>query len=495
LLITRLLLLSLIYLFLTMVTKKNLTSSRPPVVTLMGHIDHGKTSLLDYIRKSHLQSKETGGITQHIGAYQVSVNGQKITFIDTPGHKVFEKMRERGAQVTDLVVLVIAADEGVKSQTEECLNHIKEAGVPFLIALNKIDLPNVNQEEIKNKLMRYGVVTEDRGGDIVIVPVSAKTGQGVDGLLEMIILVAQMSELKYSPRAPFSGVVIESWLDRQRGVLAAIIVKQGQLLAGQEIVSGEGKIKVKALFDDQGEKIGQAIVSQPVSVLGFSHLLPAGSLVYDAASKVTKPASLEEKSPVNYGQEGLIKLVVKADTQGTLEALLNSLPKEDLAIVKTGVGDISESDVFFATSTGAEIIGFNVRVSRLVMDLAESEKVSINLEEVIYYLIQSIEEKIKAKKVIEEEKQLLGEAQIIADFIVPDGRVAGAKVTSGVISKGAEVSVIRSGDWERRTRIISLKRGKEDIIQAKKGQDFGAIFLPQVDFNIGDVIKCHRLKQ
>jgi len=478
-----------------MVAKKNLISSRPPVVTLMGHIDHGKTSLLDYIRKSHLQSKETGGITQHIGAYQVSVGDQKITFIDTPGHKVFEKMREHGARITDLVVLVIAADEGVKSQTEECLNHIKEAGVPFLIALNKIDLPNINQEEIKNKLMKYGVVTEDRGGDIVVVPVSAKTGQGVDELLEMIILVAQMSELKSSPLTPFSGVVVESWLDRRRGILATIIVKQGKVLVGQEIASGKEKIKVRALFDDQGKRIDQAVISQPVSILGFTHLLPAGSPVYDISLGAGSwPVGSEEKVSSDHNQEGLMKLVVKADAQGTLEALLNSLPGEDLAIVKAGVGDITESDVFFASSSGAEIIGFNVQAPRLVMDLAKSEKVSINLEKVIYYLIQSVEEKIKAKKVIEEEKQLLGEAQIIANFVVPEGRVAGAKVITGVISKGAEVSVIRSEDWEKRTRIISLKRGKENIDQAKKGQDFGAIFSPQVDFNIGDMIKCHQSK-
>lgn len=477
-----------------MVAKKNLISSRPPVVALMGHIDHGKTSLLDYIRKSHLQSQETGGITQHIGAYQVSVNGQKITFIDTPGHKVFGKMRECGAQVTDLVVLVIAADEGIKPQTEECLRYIKEAGVPFLVALNKIDLPNINQEEIKNKLAKYGVITEDRGGDIVIVPVSAKTGQGVDELLEMIILVAQMSELKSSPLSPFKGVVIESWLDRQRGILVTIIVKQGKVSVGQEIVSGKEKIKVRALFDDQGKSINQAVISQPVSILGFNRLLPAGSLVYDL-SLGKDFTSFKEKTPVTAGQEGLIKLVVKADTQGTLEALLNSLPGEDLAVVRSGVGDISESDVFFASSSGAEIIGFNVRASRSVMDLAKSEKVTISLEKIIYYLIQSIEEKIKIRRAIEEEKQLLGEAQIIADFVVPEGRVAGAKVIAGAISKGAEVLVTRSRDWERRTRIVSLKRGKEDITQVKNGQDFGAIFSPQVDFNVGDMIKCYQPKQ
>ncbi len=478
-----------------MVAKTNQTTYRPPVVALMGHIDHGKTSLLDYIRQSHLQNKEAGGITQRVSAYQVSVNGKKITFIDTPGHKVFEKMRAWGARVTDLVVLVIAADEGIKTQTEECLNHIKEVKVPFLVALNKIDLPNVNQEEIKNRLTQYGVVTEDRGGDIVLVPVSAKTGQGVDELLEMIVLVAQMNDLKTSPRAPFSGVVIESLLDRQRGILTTVIVKQGRLLVGQEIASEKEKIKVRALFDDLGQRIDQAVTSQPVSILGFNNLLPAGSLVYDVNLKINQPASLEEDLLSTHDQGELVKLVVKTDTQGTLEALLGSLPKEDLAIVRAGVGDISESDVFFAVSSGAEIIGFNIRASRSIMDLAESEGVIINIKKVIYHLIQLIEEKIEAAKAAKEEKQLLGEAQIVADFIVPEGRVAGARVISGIIEEGTEVLVVRPGKWEKKTKIVSLRQEKKAVDQAKKGQEFGAIFSPSVDFNIGDMIKYRQLKE
>ncbi|MDD3679657.1 MAG: GTP-binding protein [Candidatus Shapirobacteria bacterium] len=470
-------------------TDLNQTPTRPPVVALMGHIDHGKTSLLDRICQSHLQSKEIGGITQHIGAYQITLNGdQKITFVDTPGHKAFEKMRARGALVTDLVVLVIAADEGIKPQTKECLEHIRAAQVPFLIALNKIDLPGVNQEEIKNKLTQFGVVTEDRGGDVVLVPVSAKTGQGIDELLEMIVLLAQMSDLSFLSKAPFVGVVIESCLDCQKGNLVTVIVKQGQLSVGQEIFFGNDKVKVKALFNDLGHRVKEAFISQPVSILGFVNPPPVGSLVGDSQLDTDLVDSKKDR-PVDVSEKSLLKLVVKADTQGTLEALINSLPKEDLAIVRTGVGDINDSDVFFASSTGAEIIGFNVRLSRLVADLAKEEQVAVQTEEIIYQLLQSIEEKVTALKVSEENKKILGEAEIIADFKVPDGRVAGARVITGLIKNQTEVFIVRPGKADKKTKIISLRQGHKKIEQAEKDQEFGVIFSPNIDFKIGDMIK------
>ncbi|KUK82496.1 MAG: translation initiation factor IF-2 [Microgenomates bacterium 39_6] len=470
------------------------TTSRPPVVALMGHIDHGKTSLLDRIRQSRLQNQEAGGITQHVSAYQTIIDGQKITFIDTPGHKAFENMRARGAKITDLAVLVIAADEGIKPQTKECLEHIKNSQVPFLIALNKIDLPGVNQEEIKNKLTQFGVVTEDRGGDVVLVPVSAKTGQGIDELLEMIVLLAQMNELDYHPEKPFLGVVLESLLNAQKGVLVTVIVKQGKLVVGQEIASREEKIKVRALFNDLGQPIKEAVISQPVSILGFTRQPMAGSLVGDPTFIMasSKSQDREKNEQLNVEQEGaLLNLVVKADTQGTLEALISSLPKEKIAIIKSGVGDINDSDIFMASSGRAEVVGFDVNLPRRVVDLAKAEKVNVKVEKIIYQLLQYIEERLATLETIKKEKSVIGQAKIVADFAVPQGRVAGAKVVIGLIRKGAEVVVAQAGG-EKETKIASLQRGREKVDQVEEGQEFGALFSPAVDFKIGDMIKYYQ---
>lgn len=471
------------------------TTSRPPVVALMGHIDHGKTSLLDRIRQSQLQNQEAGGITQHVSAYQAVVNGQKITFIDTPGHKAFENMRARGAKITDLVVLVIAADEGIKPQTKECLEHIKDSGVPFLIALNKIDLPGANQEEIKNKLTQFGVVTEDRGGDVVLVPVSAKTGQGVEELLEMIVLLAQMNELDFYPEKPFLGVVLESLLDTKRGVLVTVIVKQGKLAVGQEIASQEERVRVRALFDDLGQSIKEAAISQPVSILGFSHQPTAGSFVGAPALMTAPNKDQDQKSDEQPGadQKGaLLNLVVKADTQGTLEALINSLPKEKIAVIKSGVGDINDSDIFLASSGEAEIVGFDVNLPRRVADLAKAEKVNVKIEKIIYQLLQYIEERLVARETIEKEKNIVGQAKIVADFTVPQGRVAGAKVVTGLIKVGAEVIVVTQAGGEKKTKIASLQQGREKVDQVEEGQEFGALFSPAVDFKVGDMIKYYQ---
>ncbi|MDD3532210.1 MAG: translation initiation factor IF-2 [Candidatus Shapirobacteria bacterium] len=477
-----------------MVKTNSITTSRPPVVALMGHIDHGKTSLLDRIRQSRLQNKEAGGITQHVGAYQVVIGEQKITFIDTPGHKAFENMRARGAKITDLVVLVIAADEGIKPQTKECLEHIKNVGVPFLIALNKTDLPGVNQEEVKNKLTQFGIVTEDRGGDVILVPVSAKTGQGIDELLEMIVLLAQMNDLDYFPEKPFLGVVLEASVDAQRGVLVTAIVKQGRLMVGQEITSQEEKIKVRALFDDSGQSIKEAFISQPVSILGFVDQPSAGSLVGDPVLMSSRKGQGQENRGLDIApQEGiLLNLVVKADTQGTLEALMNSLPKGEIAVIKSGVGDINDSDIFLASSGGAEIIGFNVSLSRQVADLAKAEGVNVKNEKIIYQILQYIEEKLKTLETIEKEEKVVGQAQIIADFMVPDGRVAGVKVILGEIISGVYVVVVDQKGIEKKTKIASLQQGRERVDRVEKNQDCGVLFSPSVDFKVGDMIKYYQ---
>jgi translation initiation factor IF-2 len=477
-----------------MVKTNSTTTPRPPVVALMGHIDHGKTSLLDRIRQSQLQNKEAGGITQHVGAYQIVFNNQKITFIDTPGHKAFENMRERGAKLTDLVVLVIAADEGIMPQTKECLGHIKSANVPFLIALNKIDLPGANQDEVKNKLTQFGVVTEDRGGDVILVPVSAKTGQGVDELLEMIVLLSQMNDLDYYPEKPLLGIVLEASLDAQKGLLVTTIVKQGKLVVGQEIASQEEKIKVRALFDDSGRSIKEALISQPVSILGFANQPLAGSLIGDPVLVVTQKDQDQEAGRTDIGnqEKTLLNLVVKADTQGTLEALINSLPKGEIAIIESGVGDINDSDIFLASSGEAEIIGFNVSLSRQVADLAKLEGINVQTDEIIYQLLQYIEEKLKTLETIEEEKKIIGQAQIVADFAVPDGRVAGAKVTLGEINSGVEVFIIDQKGIVKKTKIVSLQQGHKRVDRIGEGQEFGALFSPAVDFRVGDMIKYYQ---
>ncbi|KUK82557.1 MAG: Translation initiation factor IF-2, partial [Microgenomates bacterium 39_6] len=343
---------------------------------------------------------------------------------------------------------------------------------------------------IKNKLTQFGIVTEDRGGDIVLVPVSAKTGEGVDELLEMILLLSQMSELDYYPQKPFQGVVLESGLDAKKGMLVTAIVKQGKLSVGQKLVTGQEEIKVRALFDDSGQPIKEALVSQPVSILGFTKPLAAGSLIFDSSFGMEKLDNSSLKETFGGQKErALLKLVIKADTQGTLEALINSIPQKKTSIIKSGVGDINDSDVFLASSAGAEIIGFNVSLSRRVADLAEAEKVNVQTEEIIYELLQSIEEKLRALEIIEEEKKILGQAEIIADFTVPDGRVAGARVISGEIEKGTEVVIVNPKGKNKKTKIISLQQGSKKIDRAKEGQEFGAIFSPVVDFKVGDMIK------
>lgn len=464
--------------------------ARPPVVTFLGHIDHGKTSLLDKIRQTRVQAGEAAGITQHTRVHQVDWQGQKITLIDTPGHEVFKNMRARGAQVTDLAVLVIAANEGIKPQTRECLEHIQEAGIPYLIAFNKMDLPGANPEEIKNKLTQFGVVVEDRGGEVVAVPVSAETGEGLEELLEMILLVAEMTELE-KPSGPFLGVVLESQLDPHRGAVVTIIVKQGQLQEGDVIVSSEKKAKVKALFNDQGERVKTASVSQPVVILGFSDPLPAGSRLSAQGCQPEAQKAIEKETG---GEEGVLRLLVKADTQGTREAVLNSLP-EEVAVVRSGVGDITDSDVFFASSCEADIVGFRVKAGKSVLELAKREELSVATYQIIYKLIEDLEERIGQAKRVRREKNIVGRAEIIAEFEVPAGRIAGAKVKKGIIKAGASVIIQRDGEKVAETKIASLKSGKEDVQQISRGGEFGALFEPAVDFIIGDMIIYERINE
>ena len=475
-------------------TKNVSSTTRPPVVALMGHVDHGKTSLLDKIRHSQLQLRESGGITQHTNAYQISYQKQKITFIDTPGHKFFKQMRARGAEITDLVVLVIAADAGIMPQTKECLEHIQKAGVPYLIALNKIDLSSAKPEEVKNKLTQFGIVTEDRGGQVVLVPVSAKTGEGIENLLEMILLMAEMADLSSPKNASLKAIVIEAGLDKRRGPIATVIVKDGFLTKGQNLVCQGQFFKVKALFDDRNQAIDKAVAGQPALLLGFNQPPQTGDLIFSAQEN-KKEQRLKTDIPMAEGkindidEEVCLRLIIKADTQGTKEAIINSLAdKENLMIVASAVGGINDADIFLASSSQAEIMSFHVGADKEVMDLAKREGVVINTFEIIYKLIEMIEEKIAAEKEKRQKAAILGEAKIVADFDVPVGRIAGAKTTAGAIEQGAEVIILHNDKELAKTKIISLRYKNDTIRKAETGREFGALFSRAVDFSIGDVI-------
>lgn len=457
-----------------------------PVVAILGHIDHGKTTLLSKIRERDLTKKEFGGITQHIGAYQVKHQGKQITFIDTPGHVAFSKMRARGAKVTDLVVLVIAADDGVMPQTKESLEHIRAAKVPFLVAINKIDLPQANPKTVKEQLQKEMVLAEDLGGDVVCVEVSAKTGKGIDELLEMILLLAEMEGLRKDATGSLEAVVIESSLDYQRGPICTVLVKNGSLRVGDE-VKAEGFLgKVKAMFDENGKRVKEAGPSRPVGVLGFKEVPLIGSKVAKVgASEATKKEVVKKKDkPKIFADKGKFKIVLKSDVKGTLEALIDSLPDE-VQLIFQAVGDVNESDVLLAATTGAQIIGFNVRIPSGVVKLAETERVRIRPYNIIYELLEDIKRQLTKPEISEE---ILGEAEIVAEFEIEKERIAGCRVKEGRITKEDKLRLQRGEKILGNMKIKTMKHKKEDITEAIKGKEFGAVFTPLLDFEIGDVI-------
>lgn len=465
--------------------------SRPPVVVVLGHVDHGKTTLISKIYEKDLTQKEFGGISQHIGAYQIDYKGKKITFIDTPGHVAFSKMRSRGASVADLAVLVVAADEGVKPQTLESLKHINEAKIPFLVAINKIDLPGVDLDWVKSNLAEKNILVEGFGGDIVAVPISAKTGEGIDELLEMILLLAEMEEIKADSRGELEGVVIESKLDSKRGPVATILVRNGTLRVGDEILTEGIMGKIRAIINDKGESLQAIEPGQAGEVLGFTEVPPVGGRVKIAKgmsiSELTSlPKKLEIKE-LEEREEEKIKIILKADTQGTLEAILGSFP-EEVKVIFSGIGNINESDIFLAKTTGAEIVGFNVKISSSVEKLAKSEGVKVSLHKIIYELLEEIER--RALKILEPtlEEKILGVAKIIAEFIVKNQRVAGCRVEEGEIAKQFPLHLKRQEKILGDCQIISLRKGKEDVNKVKKGEEFGVILSGLVDFKVGDVL-------
>lgn len=482
--------------------------TRPPVVCVMGHVDHGKTSLLDYIRKSHVTDREAGGITQHIGAYMVNVDGQKITFLDTPGHEAFTAMRMRGANATDIAILVVAADDGVMPQTVEAINHAKAAGVEIIVAINKIDKPSANIERVKQELSEYELIPEDWGGSTVFAPVSAHTGEGIDNLLEMILLTAEVSELKANPNRKARGLVIEAELDKGKGPVATILVQKGTLKVGDFIAAGACSGRVRAMIDDKGRRVKEAGPSTPVEILGLNDVPNAGEIlvVTDndkeaknfAATFVSenKNRLLEETkakmslddlfSQIQAGNLKELPLIVKADVQGSVEAVKQSLVKlsNEEVVVKVihgGVGAINESDVTLASASNAIIIGFNVRPDATAKSVAEQEGVDLRLYRVIYQAIEDVEAAMKGMLDPVFEEKVLGHAEVRQIFKASGvGNIAGSYVLDGVFQRNCQVRITRDGEQIFEGALASLKRFKDDVKEVKAGYECGLVF---EDFN------------
>jgi translation initiation factor IF-2 len=477
-----------------MLSKEKSTLSlfpRPPVVAILGHVDHGKTTLLDAIRSSNVAAKEHGGITQHIGAYQIDYKGEKITFIDTPGHAAFAKMRSHGVSVTDLVILVVAADDGVQPQTKESIAHINQAKIPFLVAINKIDVSGVSVDMVKAQLAENSVFVEGYGGDVVCVEISAKQKKGIDNLLEMIVLMAKMEELKADSKGELKGVVIDSRLDSRKGPVATVLVKEGTLKTGDEVFSGKVGGKVKLMLDEYEKRVVEAPPSRPVEVLGFKKVPAIGSLVFRGIASETAEA-LVKSTPASIATR--VKIILKADTQGMLEAIKTNIPSE-IEVILGAVGQVSESDVLLARSVGAGIIAFNVKIPALVAKLAQTEKVVIKTYNIIYELLQDLEKKIL--KILEPtiDEETLGEAEVIAEFKIKGKHVAGCRVKKGKIYKIRLIHLQRKGKIIADARIISFQKERQEVTEAKVGNEIGIVLSPDVDFKIGDVIISYKKQQ
>lgn len=476
---------------------------RPPIVTILGHVDHGKTTLLDYIRKSSVAAREHGGITQHIGAYQVEHAGKKITFIDTPGHAAFEKMRSRGARVADIAVLVVAADDGIMPQTVEAIKHIQEAKVPVIVAVNKVDLPGINLkvqlEKIKKQLSDRKILVEEYGGDVPIVPLSAKTGEGVDKLLETIQLLADIYELKGDPQATAQGVVIEATLDKFKGSVATVLVRNGTLKKGEQVSVGGVKGKIRGMFDFNAKPMEAAGPSTPVEVLGLEAVPAVGSLLGEEPKEVTAAKQLQTLvDKLKSANNKTLKLVIKADKQGSLEAITASLEKfneekKTVEFVSTGTGDISEDNVKMAESLGAIVVGFNVKVAPAAQKLAEVGGVLIRTYQIIYELLDEIEEVIESMIKVGQVEEVLGRAEILAQFEHgKNERIAGCRILEGEIAKGHRLRVIHEGTILGETKLASLKKVKEEVNKVEKGNECGMLFNPPIDFTVGDVVESFR---
>lgn len=495
---------------------------RPPVVTVMGHVDHGKTSLLDAIRKSKVTATEAGGITQHIGAYTVNINGEKITFLDTPGHEAFTSMRARGAQITDIVILVVAADDGIMPQTIEAINHCKAANVPIVVAINKMDRPGANPDRIKQQLTEYGLIPEDWGGDTICVPVSAHTKEGIDTLLEMVLLTAEMLELKANPKRNAKGTVIEGKLEKGRGAVATLLVQNGTLNVGDSILVGTTYGRIRAMFDDKGKKIKSAGPSIPVEILGLSEVPDAGDrfiVVKDEKTaremaekrkekqraehfKTAHKVSLEDL--YNQIKEGKVKelsIIIKADVQGSIEALTQSLEKLSTDEVKVrvihgAVGAITETDVALASASNAIIIGFNVRPDSKAAAAAEKESVDIKTYRVIYNAIDDIKAAMVGMLEPDYKEVIQGRAEVRVTYKISNvGTIAGCYVLEGKITRNSQVRVIRNGIVIFESTLASLKRFKDDVKEVSAGYECGLSIEKFNDVKEGDIIEAFVIEE
>jgi translation initiation factor IF-2 len=487
---------------------------RGPIITIMGHVDHGKTSLLDFIRHSNLQAREAGGITQHIGAYQIEFQGQKITFIDTPGHAAFNKMRERGAQVTDLVILVVAANDGVKPQTLESIRFIKESKVPFLVAINKVDLPDLHLEVVKGQLAEADVLLQEYGGDIEAVEISAKTGLGVDKLLETITVMADLLELQADPAAPLEAVVIESTKEKNKGPVARVIVRSGTLQTRQDLIVDEITGRIRLLENELGKSINQVLPGEPAQIIGLDEAPEVGSVIRDASvtydadltDEFSRTGALEksfrlsdevnwEKMDIDFmlGDKEKIKLIIKADVKGTLEAILQSLDKDTVEVIACGVGQVTEQDLELARDGKILLIAFNVKVSSATKKQAKNLGVKIKEYNIIYHLIEDLQQSMLKLMDATFDEVVTGEAEILQIFEMKGETIAGVRVKTGEIKKADLLHLKRGEEIIANPVLRTMKHGKEEIDHIGTKNEGGLTFKnKKLDFQVGDVIVAYK---
>ncbi len=494
---------------------------RAPVVTVMGHVDHGKTSLLDYIRHTKTAAGEAGGITQHIGAYTATVNGKGITFIDTPGHEAFTAMRARGAQVTDIVILVVAADDGVMPQTVEAINHAKSAGVDIIVAVNKIDKTGANIDKVKQDLTAYALVPEERGGSTPFCPISCKTGEGIDALLENLLLIAEMKELLANPEREARGIIIEARLDKGKGPVATVLIQNGTLHTGDNIISGTVMGRVRAMIDDSGRTVKEAGPSMAVNVLGLEQVPQSGDAIYSVSQALMKQVMDERKrkesdamvksaakvslddvfDKIAEGNMKILNLIIKGDVQGSVEAIKQSVVKlsneeVQVKVIHSGAGAVTESDVMLADSANAIILGFNVRPDAKAKALAESSKVDVRTYRIIYDLLDDIEAALKGMLSPKYQEVLLGKCEVRQTFkITGVGNIAGCYVLDGKIVRGGKLRIYREDVLIVEGNVRQLKRFKDDVKEVAAGFECGCAIEGFNDIKIGDIIECYLIEQ
>ncbi len=495
---------------------------RPPVIVVMGHVDHGKTSLLDAIRKTNVIEGEAGGITQAIGAYQVKINDRLITFLDTPGHEAFTAMRARGAQITDIAILVVAANDGVMPQTVEAINHAKSAGIPIIVAINKIDLPDANPDKVKQELMKYELVPEEWGGDTIFVPISAKTGKNIDQLLEMVLLEADVLELKANPDKQSKGAVIEARLDKSKGAIATVLVQRGTLDVGDTIVVGSSIGRIRAMKDDKGKKVKTAGPSTPVEIMGLTEVPEAGETFYEVKNEkvakhlIEKRKNQAREKAINQGtkitldnlfsqmEEGKLKvlnLIVKADVQGFVEAVKQALEKLEneevrVKVIHAAAGAVNQSDVTLAKVSNAIIIAFNVRPDSTAKEIAEKDEVEIKQYSVIYQAIEDVEAAMKGMLEPKYEEKVIGNVEVRQTFRISNvGTIAGAYVLSGKVERNAGVRVIRDNIVIHEGHLSTLKRFKDDVKEVGKGFECGMQIENYNDIKEGDMIEVYIMEE